>query len=394
MRLHQLVLVEIAGALVLTAWVTGRGLPASAGLVAAVLVLTAALRWRGRPVPDRIRASLALRARLRAARQPLPGGGGGADPVLAPVLECEAALRTYTYTDRQRGRGVGMVGDGTFLTAVLLVQPRDTPLRAGRDTRPLNLGVLREALDADGIRLESVQVVQHTQPAPGPHLPEHAVAARSYGPLQAQTGTPAVRLTWIALKLDPKLCPEAVQARGGGLGGAQRSLLRAADQLAGRLTADGLGARILTEAELTSALATSAGVTARAAAPAVRPDVSARRTEETGRAWRCDDRWHTTYWVGRWPHLGAGAAASARVVAALTSTRAPVSTFSLTVSRGGGGTSAVAGHVRITAPGYDELMSLRRQLEHAARAVRVGLVRLDREQLPGVLATLPLGGTR
>ncbi|MFK0101743.1 type VII secretion protein EccE [Streptomyces sp. NPDC091040] len=393
MRLHQLVLVEIAGALVLTAWATDRVLLVPAGLVAAVLVLSAALRWRGRPALDRITASLALRARLRAARQPLPVADEGADPALAPVLECEGALRTYTYTDRQRGRGVGMVGDGTFLTAVLLVQPRDTPLRAGRDTRPLNLGVLRDALDADGIRLESVQVVQHTQPAPGPHLPEHAVAARSYGPL-AQTGTPAVRLTWIALKLDPKLCPEAVQARGGGLGGAQRALLRAADQLASRLTADGVGARILSEAEVTSALATSAGATAQTGAPAVRPDASARRTEETGRAWRCDDRWHTTYWVGRWPHLGAGAEASARVVAALTSTRAPVSTFSLTVSRGGGGTSAVTGHVRLTARGHDELMGLRRQLEEAARTVRVGLVRLDREQLPGVLATLPLGGTR
>ncbi|NEC68522.1 type VII secretion protein EccE, partial [Streptomyces sp. SID9727] len=272
MRLHQLVLVEIAGALMLTAWVTDRVLLVPAGLVAAVLVLSAVLRWRGRPALDRITAALALRARLRAARRPLPAGAEETDPVLAPVLECEGALRTYTYTDRQRGRGVGMVGDGTFLTAVLLVQPRDTPLRAGRDTRPLNLGLLREALDADGIRLESVQVVQHTQPAPGPHLPDHAVAARSYGPLQAQTGTPAVRLTWLALKLDPKLCPEAVRARGGGLGGAQRSLLRAADQLASRLTADGFDARILTEAEVTSALATSAGVNAQAGAGAVRPD--------------------------------------------------------------------------------------------------------------------------
>jgi hypothetical protein len=33
-------------------------------------------------------------------------------------------------------------------------------------------------------------------------------------------------------------------------------------------------------------------------------------------------------------------------------------------------------------------------LEQAARSAKVGLQRLDREQLPGVLATLPLGGTR
>lgn len=391
-RLHQVVLLEIAGALMLIGWVTNRVLLVPMGVVAAVLVLLAALRWRGRPVLEWLKTFLALRGRLRAARR--PWSAEGVDPALAPVLECEGALRTYSYTDRQRERGVGMVGDGTFLTAVLLVQPRDEPLRTAREARPLELGLLHDALEVDGIRLESVQVVQHTQPAPGPHLPEQAAAARSYAPLQAQAGTPAVRLTWIALKLDPKLCPEAVQARGGGLGGAQRALLRGADQLASRLTAAGFDTSILTEAQVTSTLATSAGVNPQASALAVRSDTSVRRTAESSRTWRCDDRWHTTYWVGRWPHLGAGAAASAQVVALLTSMPAPVSTFSLTVSRGTGNTPAVSGHVRLTARGAEELVAVRRQLERAARGVKVGLVRLDREQLPGVLATLPLGGTR
>lgn len=109
----------------------------------------------------------------------------------------------------------------------------------------------------DGIRLESAQIVQHTQPAPAPHLPAQSMAARNYGPLQAQTGSPAVRITWIALKLDPELCPEAVAARGGGMAGAQKCVVRAADQLGSRLAGAGFRASVLTEQELIAALATS-----------------------------------------------------------------------------------------------------------------------------------------
>ncbi|WP_443061096.1 type VII secretion protein EccE [Streptomyces sp. NBC_00464] len=392
MRLHQVVLMEVAAALMLIAWVTNRVLLVPMGVVAAGLVLLAVLRRRGRPVMEWLNAVMALRGRLRAARRPL--SAEGVDPALAPVVECESALRTYTYTDRQRERSIGMVGDGTFLTTLLLVQPRDEPLRMPRAARPLELGLLHDALEVDDIRLESVQVVQHTQPAPGPHVPEQSAAARSYGPLQAQVGTPATRLTWIALKLDPELCPEAVRARGGGVGGAQRALLRATDQLASRLAGAGFDASVMTEAQVTSALATSAGVNPQATTQAIRADVPVRRTTESTRAWRCDDRWHTTYWVGRWPHLGADAAPTAQLVALLTSMPASASTFSMAVSRGTGGAPAVSGYVRLTARGSNELVSVRRQLERAARAVKVSLVRLDREQLPGVLATLPLGGTR
>ncbi|MFJ4504051.1 type VII secretion protein EccE [Streptomyces sp. NPDC088864] len=392
MRLHQLVLLEAAGALLLVTWGADRALRVPAAVVAAVLVPVAVLRRRGRPALEWCAVALALRARLRAARG--PWSAEGADPVLAPLLECAGALRTSTYRDRRRERDIGMVGDGTFLTALLLVRPGDEPLRAAREARALELGLLYEALEVDGVRLESAQVVQHTRPAPGPGLAEGAPAARSYASLRVWAGAPAVRLTWIALRLDPGLCPDAVRARGGGLGGAQRALLRAADQVAGRLAAAGFDARLLTEAQVVSALAASAGVTVPAGPPQAGPTASARRTAESRRAWRCDDRWHTTYGVGRRPRPGAGAADAAGAVALLVSEAAPVGTFSLTVSRGTGGAPAVSGHVRLTACDARELAGAARRLERAARGAGVGLVRLDREQLPGVLATLPLGGAR
>ncbi|WP_030693274.1 type VII secretion protein EccE [Streptomyces globisporus] len=394
-RLQQLVLIEVAAALLLLAWVVEPMLLVPAGVVAVVLLLLAVVRRHRRSLPEWLGTFLALRARSRrAASLSVPEG---TEPGFAPLVECDPALRTYTYSDRDR-RPVGMVGDGTFLTAVLRVESDGTALRPDRAAKPLPVGIVRDVLSVDGIRLESAQIVQHTQPAPAPHLPAQSMAARNYGPLQAQTGSPAVRITWIALKLDPELCPEAVAARGGGMTGAQKCVVRAADQLASRLAGAGFRASVLTEQELTSALATSSCASPMAIAQAGRGQAQGRRTQETARTWRVDDRRHTTYWVGRWPQLGGrsgGAGASMpQLVALLTSLPALATTFSLTLSGGDRQEVTVTGHVRITGRSDEELVAARHELERAARGVKTGLVRLDREQVPGILATLPLGGAR
>ena len=393
-RLQQLVLIEVAAALLAVAWVVDRLMLVPAGVVAVVLVLLALVRRHRRSLPEWLGTFLALRARSRrAASFAVPEG---TEPGLAPLVECDPALRTYAYSDRDR-RPVGMIGDGTFLTAVLRVESDGTALRPDRGARPLPVGLVRDVLSVDGIRLESAQIVQHTQPAPAPHLPAQSMAARNYGPLQAQTGSPAVRITWIALKLDPELCPEAVAARGGGMTGAQKCVVRAADQLASRLAGAGFRASVLTEQELTAAIATSTCASPMAITQAGRGQAQSRRTQETARTWRVDDRRHTTYWVGRWPQLGGqgGSGASMpQLVALLTSLPALATTFSLTLSGGDRQEVTVTGHVRITGRSDEELVAARHELERAARGVRTGLVRLDREQVPGILATLPLGGAR
>lgn len=389
--MQQLVLIELAVALLLVAWVISPLMLVPAGAVATVLVLLAVVRRHRRALPDWLSTVLALRARTRrAASLALPAG---TEPGLAPAVECDPALRTYTYSDRDR-RPVGLIGDGTFLTVVLQIESDATALRPERSARPLPVRLVREALDVDDVRLESAQVVQHTQPAPSPFLPEQSVAARNYAPLQAQTGSPAVRLTWVALKLDPELCPEAVAARGGGLVGAQKCVVRAADQLSSRLAGAGFSATVLTEQELTAAIAVSSCANPLAIAQAGRSETPARRTSETSRTWRCDDRWHTSYWVARWPELGGSGASMPQFVALLTSIPALATTFSLTLGRGERQGVTVSGHVRISGRSDEELVNARHQLERTARGVKAGLVRLDREQGPAVLATLPLGGTR
>ncbi|UJA10810.1 type VII secretion protein EccE [Streptomyces collinus] len=391
-RLQRLVLVEIAAALLLVGWLVGPMALVPAAVVALALLLVAFVRRRGRSLPEWLSTARELKARRRrAASTPIPPG---TEPALVPALECEPALRTHSYGGRDR-RPVGIVGDGTFVTAVLQVEADATALRAERTRQPLPLGLVRDALEVDGIRLESAQIVLHTQPAPALHLPQQSVAVANYQPLQEQTGSPAVRITWIALKLDPELCAEAVAARGGGLTGAQKCVVRVADHLASRLTGAGFRARVLDEEELIAALATSACANPLVTAEAGRSETRERRTEESGRSWRCDNRRHTTYWVRRWPQLGGERGESLpQFVARVTAVPALATTFSLTLAQGERQEASLCGHLRVTGRSDDELVAARRALEGAARQAGAVLARLDREQLPGMLATLPLGGAR
>lgn len=391
-RVQQLVGFELAAAVVLIGWLL-HPIGLTLGILLAVpLVLAGLLRRRGLPLPEWFATGRALRDRRKRNADPVPPG---TDPGFAPAVECDPALRTYAFQDREK-REIGMLGDGTFLTALVQVQAADIPLRPTRGTRDIPLDLVQGLLEVDDIRLASVQIVQHTQPAPAPHLPPQALAVRSYGPLHAQSMTPGLRLTWIALKLDPELCPEAVQARGGGIQGARRALLRVADQSTSRLMGAGLGAKVLSESDICAAIATSSCVNpmATTGGAALDGSRSTRRTAETARTWRCDDRLHTTYWISRWPQLGAGGPPLPQLIGALTSAPTLASTFSLTISKKRDKVLALSGHVRLTSRGDNELSEATQYLERAAAAFKTGLVRLDREQLPGVLATLPLGGTR
>ncbi|MFD7014329.1 type VII secretion protein EccE [Streptomyces sp. NPDC059928] len=392
-HLQQLILIESAAALLLAAWVVDTMALVPAGIVALALVLLAVVRRRGRSLPEWLGTAWALRARLkRASNAVVPPG---TLPGLAPAVECDPTLRTYGHGDRDR-RPMGMVGDGGFLTVVLQVESDATALRADRGQRPLPIGLVRDALEVDDIRLESAQILLHTQPAPALRLPRQSLAVTNYAPLHAQTASPAVRITWIALKLNPELCPEAVAARGGGIGGAQKCAARAALHLASRLTGAGLHTTVLTEEELADAVATSACANPLVTAQAGRTETPQRRTEESSRSWRCDNRRHTTYWIRRWPRIDAGSGTGGlpQLVALLTAVPALATTFSLTIARASTQEIGISGHLRVTGRSEAELTTARQALEHAAREANAQIVPLDHEQLPGVLATLPLGGAR
>ncbi|MEU3437329.1 type VII secretion protein EccE [Streptomyces sp. NPDC006863] len=389
--LRQLVIVEVGLVIAAVGAALGGVWLIPSVVLLCLLVALAVVRRRGRALQDWVSSALGLRARRRAATT----SPRDAEPMLAPVAENVPGFAPHVYVDRDH-RTVGMVGDGTFLTAVVRVEASGESLRPAFGARSLPLSLLGDALTVDDIVAESAQLVQQVRCAPAPHLPQQSVARLSYAPLQDRTGAPALRMTWVAVKLDPELCREAIEARGGGMEGAQRCLVRVADHVASRVTGAGFQAAVLDQDELNSAVATSACAHPILSGRAGRPDAAPqRRTMETSRVWRCDDRWHTTYAVDRWPELGRGATPLPQLVALLTSVPAYATTFSLTVRRGARqGSASVVGHVRVTGGSDTELIGVRRTLEQAARHAKVGLVRLDREQLPGVLATLPLGGAQ
>ncbi len=62
------------------------------------------------------------------------------------------------------------------------------------------------------------------------------------------------------------------------------------------------------------------------------------------------------------------------------------------LGHGDGRNASISGYVRIVARGENDLSAARRDLQRTASRAKTGLVPLDREQVPGVLATLPLGG--
>ncbi|MFD0279576.1 type VII secretion protein EccE [Kitasatospora sp. NPDC127111] len=404
LKLQQLVLVEVAVALVAVGWTINKMMVGAFGAIGLALVVLALIPLRGRTIPETLRVRAALKARRKRARTNVPPVG--TDPAVAPALELEPALRTCTHateTDfggRPMRRETGMVGDGTFLTSVLLVQAKDQPLRPARTALPLPLDVICSALRVDDISLESVQVVQHTQPAPAQHLPEQSLAARAYQELPDGTATPGLRLTWVALKLDPERAATAVRARGGGEEGARKALQRVTDQLAGRLNSAGFNATVLDERELIAALAISTCANPRSVAGRQGTGSgggSGRRTQESNRFWRIDDRWHSTYWISRWPQLSRPGGSPGRIAAPdlvnlVTGSPALASTFSLTAGHGTGGSVTISGHVRVTGRSESEVAQVGRLVEARAQSAGLGLTRLDLEQAPGMLATLPLGG--
>jgi type VII secretion protein EccE len=380
--LQQVVLVELAAALIALPFATKRWALAITAPVAIVLLAVAVLRRKQRWLLQ----YWPVRGEHRRRQHENVAPASSAEPAFAPLLEACPDMRSFTVTSRSRDN-VGMIGDGSFLTAVVHVETKDEPLRAPRAAHPLPLSTIAAVLaDADSA-LTSVQIVQHTQTAPATILPSHAMATRSYQ--QLETDTPALRTTWVALRLDPEQARTAIEARGGGLVGAQRALLRSVHRTISELDLAGFDGVPLPEAELIASLGAACGINPLVGTQ-LQANPNSRRTRETWRAWRCDDRWHCTFWVKRLPTFTKGGTPDA--FALLSGTPTLATTLSLTATATGGGALAFSTHVRVAARSESQLTDATKALEARARKGGFGLVRLDGEQLPGLMATLPLGG--
>ena len=149
---------------------------------------------------------------------------------------------------------IGFSWDGKTLTSLIrVVQPPPslTVLEPGRalsdDTVPV--GVLADCLRQSDITLESIDVISRGARSTGDgHVAE--IYESLLGPLPAI----ARRSVWVAVRLDPARCPEAVRARGGGWDAALRTAAIATRRVANRLRDAGQLADTTTASDLVRAV--------------------------------------------------------------------------------------------------------------------------------------------
>lgn len=230
------------------------------------------------------------------------------EPRLVPLREVLPDIEVIAIEGRG-GQRIGIVYDGVAWTAVVGVHTDDDILPTGEPAPALPIRSLADVLAVDDIRLAAVRVLAHTMPAPSGLLGGQGPAL-SYNQL-ASFRVPAGQLAWVALRLDPQLCPDAIIARGGGIDGVGRALRRCIARTVEVLSSAGIRAAALDEEELRANLALSAGVAARSRRPGT------RHTLERWHTWSCDGVAHVTYWLGHWPDQPTALAAVAERLTAV-----------------------------------------------------------------------------
>lgn len=369
----QLVVCELALAAVLITFDKALLLiVAPIALVSVILVLG---RRNGRWLYENWR----MRRDFRLRAEPPPPEHIG-DPRLAVLRELQPALAVTEATDRS-GSLVGVFGDGRCWSAMLAVEPAEGGRGGTAPTVSIPLHVVADALSTRDVQMASIQILTHTIPAPSAELSAESPCVRSYRSL-SPTVIPARRFTWVVLRLDPLSSPEAIAARGGGANGAHRALLGTMSRLSISLETAGVNARPVAADEALNVLTLAAGIT-----PGEYGE-QPRRTHENWDSWVADDTVQASFWIRTWPRLAHPL--DSGLLARLGDVRGAFTSVSMTMTAQEQRGVHFRAVVRVAGGSREELAHIVAELRETAAGAR--LVRLDGEQLPGVLETLPLGG--
>ncbi|MEP6697078.1 MAG: type VII secretion protein EccE [Pseudonocardiales bacterium] len=300
---------------------------------------------------------------------------------LAALHELHPQLHITEVADRS-GETIGVVSDGRCYSAMLALEPaRVTPGQSSEGTS-LSLDIVAEALRTRDVALAGIQVLTHTVPAPTANLPESSPCVRSYAGLSG-AAVPARRTTWIISRLDPAASPAAVDARGGGEMGSQRALLGTMSRLTASLRFAGIDVRPVGGHEALDVLSLTAGATSRAVAP------GAPRTTEHWTSCTIDETVQACFWVRSWPT--AVRPGERGLLVRLGDVRGRFNVVSLTMTSEDTRGVHLRAVVRVAGGSPEELAYLAGELQQVAQGAR--LVRLDGQQVPGVIESMPLGGS-
>jgi type VII secretion protein EccE len=372
------------------AWQVGIGLLAAGiaqggwllivGAVVFVLVAGATVvYWNGRPAWRWLRVWASYRGRNSRAGVAPPH-----DPGLAPIREWLPAFELASVAGRRAERPVGVAHDGAGYVVVL--GPRSEDLIASADPVNIPLRALASVGDAEGVRLASAQLLIRTLPAPAPTLGAYgAQVGASYHEISGGS-TPSLMSWWIALRLEPGRDGTAVTLDGDDVDAVRRALRTSVGWATKVLSSSGLPCRPLDESELREVLDLTLGVDPQHV-PGSRRE---RRTAESWRGWTCDGVAHVSGWLRSWPR--AGIPSLSRLLDAMAGLPVRSATASLGLTWTPEHTVRATTYVRVSADDPKAARTAFRQLTKQSRSARISVVRLDGEQLPGVLATIPLGG--
>lgn len=335
--------------------------------VLVLLTLLLVVPLGGRSVLDRWRQRWAY---LR--RRPHDETEGDVPHDLVPLAAWVPGL-SVSQTVTGRGEEVGVITDGTAWTAVLGLVADDELIADGGVE--LSLGELADLTVQDDVVFAGVQVVTYTVPAPTLLLLEpDSAAARGYTEI-AESVPPTVQRTWLCVRLDPRLCLEAVARRGLDTDGIYATLRFGLHRVQSVLKRQGIDTRALTPIEIHEVLALTSGSG---------PDGGEVRTRERWDHWECDGLQHNGREVRSW---GASATAGyARVLQAVAQAPVLFAVTSYVLSPG----RAASGGIRLVSPNA----ALARTAVDRVQSALGRHVRLSPGgggQVPTMLATVPLG---
>lgn len=358
------IVVVVALALVLQRQIWSTALAAVLVLVA--LLLSIPVNGRTLVATFRIRREFATR---RVHRVEAPDVA----TELVPLAQWLPDLELTQIKDAHDGE-IGVVADGHSWCGILEISA-DNSLFTDRGAK-LDLGVLASLGQQDDVVFSGIQVITFTVPAPSTAmLPENSPAVAAYREIVGANPPPAVRRTWIALRLDPRLCLEAVGRRGSGQVGVFATLRFGLHRAQATLKRNGVLTEPLDPLGISDVLTLTTGSSDQG---------GTQRSREEWEQWICDTLVHETRGVA-----GFTAAPSVDYQGLLdvaTLTPAMFVVTSLTVSPG----EPPIGAIRLVTASTEQAAAADEFTMSSIRGhLRVGP--RGGNQVPGLLATVPLG---
>lgn len=342
-----------------------------AGVVAALLVVAAFARRRGRWWAEDVLLAWRQRRRRSSALDP------AVDPALAALrtLAPRVSVRDVSAPD---GARVGVARDEAGWYAAVTLEP-SAPVY--RTAAPISvdalLGVLADADQPAAV----LQLVTHTVPAPSLGLHPTAPATASYRQLTDPDGPvalPAHRESTVVVRVDARTLAESLLDHTTDPDSAEALAAALGRRVARSLRRLGVAGRVLDADELLRALARSCDLDAGGPAVPVR---------EEWAEWRSAVLAHRVFWLRRWPaedNVGPLLDWAAALPAAQTD-------VAVILTPADGDDVAIRVLIRVAGP-PEALPGITRHLHEGAGRFGAQLLALHGEHGPGVYATAPTGG--